>query len=189
MIERDDCPPSASEPAALEILYPRTGKSALRGLYLCEDLRSLVPPAGAFVYTNFIASLDGRIALERPEEMRKVQRRKHYRVLRPDMVREVNLKSVPEGEALVELKRDSVIEQDISASGLALQTTVPVPAGAILGFVLDLDSGTVTCDAEVVRTNEVSPGTYKVGLQFADISAEDQDRIASYVLEKQLEKP
>jgi riboflavin biosynthesis pyrimidine reductase len=67
MIKRDDCPPTASESAALEVLYPRTGKSALRGLYLCEDLRSLVPAGGAFVYTNFITSLDGRIALERPE--------------------------------------------------------------------------------------------------------------------------
>jgi riboflavin biosynthesis pyrimidine reductase len=49
------------------MLYPETGRSELMGLYLSEDLRSLVPEQGAYVYTNFITSLDGRIAVRGPE--------------------------------------------------------------------------------------------------------------------------
>lgn len=45
------------------MLYPRSEAVALSGLYLRQDLRSLVPPAGAFVYSNFVTSLDGRIAI------------------------------------------------------------------------------------------------------------------------------
>lgn len=36
----------------------------LEGLYLAQALRTLGDPARAFVYSNFIASLDGRIALK-----------------------------------------------------------------------------------------------------------------------------
>jgi riboflavin biosynthesis pyrimidine reductase len=70
MIDRDDCPPSPSGSRELEALYPAAGKSGLKGLYLCEDLRSLVPVDGSYVYTNFVASLDGRIAVERPDSGR-----------------------------------------------------------------------------------------------------------------------
>jgi hypothetical protein len=51
----------------LQALYPTSGKESLSGLYLCEDLRASVPEAGTYVYTNFITSLDGRIALKSPE--------------------------------------------------------------------------------------------------------------------------
>jgi riboflavin biosynthesis pyrimidine reductase len=51
----------------LRALYPALGKESLSGLYLCENLRDLVPKVGSYVYTNFITSLDGRIALENPQ--------------------------------------------------------------------------------------------------------------------------
>jgi hypothetical protein len=51
----------------LQALYPALGKESLSGLYLCEDLRGLVPKVGSYVCTNFITSLDGRIALEDPQ--------------------------------------------------------------------------------------------------------------------------
>ena len=49
-------------------LYPATGREvALEGLYLGEDLRALSDELGrAVVYTNFITSLDGRIAIPHP---------------------------------------------------------------------------------------------------------------------------
>jgi riboflavin biosynthesis pyrimidine reductase len=67
MAEKQDCPPAAADAPALEVLYPEAGTAGLTGLYLCEDLRSRVPGEGSHVYTNFITSLDGRIALERSE--------------------------------------------------------------------------------------------------------------------------
>lgn len=49
----------------LERLYPQPGRVALTGLYLCENLRALIPRQGTYLYSNFITSLDGRIALAR----------------------------------------------------------------------------------------------------------------------------
>jgi riboflavin biosynthesis pyrimidine reductase len=51
----------------LRMLYPKLMQVSLTGRYLCEDLRSLVPESGAFVYSNFITSLDGRIAVAAPD--------------------------------------------------------------------------------------------------------------------------
>lgn len=47
-------------PAPLEVV-------ALKGLYLNQRLQKLGTSSQPFVYTNFIASLDGRISLEHPE--------------------------------------------------------------------------------------------------------------------------
>ena len=46
-------------------LYPSTGQVALQGLYLAHDLRRLAVDK-PFVYANFVASLDGRIAIPDP---------------------------------------------------------------------------------------------------------------------------
>ncbi len=43
-------------------LYPTNEALPLRGLYLNHDLRAHARPERAFVYTNFIASLDGHIS-------------------------------------------------------------------------------------------------------------------------------
>ncbi|MFO7631742.1 MAG: dihydrofolate reductase family protein [Caldilinea sp.] len=43
-------------------LYPTTAQVALEGLYLAHDLRRLAADK-PFVYANFVASLDGRIAI------------------------------------------------------------------------------------------------------------------------------
>jgi len=45
-------------------LYPQTGTKPLSGLYLGQDLRSILTTCqDSLVYTNFVTSLDGRIAL------------------------------------------------------------------------------------------------------------------------------
>ena len=45
-------------------LYPHTGTKPLSGLYLGQDLRSILATCrDSLVYTNFVTSLDGRIAL------------------------------------------------------------------------------------------------------------------------------
>ncbi|WP_295886188.1 dihydrofolate reductase family protein [uncultured Thiohalocapsa sp.] len=50
----------------LLMLYPQAKPVPLCGLYLCEDLRSQIAASGTFVYSNFITSLDGRIAVADP---------------------------------------------------------------------------------------------------------------------------
>ncbi len=48
-------------------LYPLPQREvALHGLYLGHDLRKAVQPGQAFVYSNYITSLDGRIAIPHP---------------------------------------------------------------------------------------------------------------------------
>ena len=47
-------------------LYPESGTAPLQGLYLRSDIRARAA-LSPLVYTNFITSLDGRIALVRPD--------------------------------------------------------------------------------------------------------------------------
>lgn len=59
--------PATAADTGLRRLYPSPSDVDLSGLYLCEDLRGLIPPSGLYAYSNFITSLDGRIAVSRPE--------------------------------------------------------------------------------------------------------------------------
>ncbi|NBC49303.1 MAG: pyrimidine reductase [Gammaproteobacteria bacterium] len=65
MTEPAAAAPSEHDALGLQMLYPRSESVPLSGLYLGHDLRSLLPASGSFVYSNFITSLDGRIALPR----------------------------------------------------------------------------------------------------------------------------
>ena len=47
----------------LNQIYPTLAESQLEGLYLCQALRQIASPGDVYVYTNFITSLDGRIAV------------------------------------------------------------------------------------------------------------------------------
>lgn len=52
-----------SSPTLLTRLYPTAAQVSLAGTYLAHELRQQEKPKRPFIYTNFIASLDGRIAL------------------------------------------------------------------------------------------------------------------------------
>lgn len=52
-----------TSPFLLTRLYPTTARVPLAGAYLAHALRQRAQPERPFVYTNFIASLDGRIAM------------------------------------------------------------------------------------------------------------------------------
>jgi riboflavin biosynthesis pyrimidine reductase len=52
-----------SESEILQLYPPEPGARPLKGLYLAHDLRSNSRMDRPFVYTNFITSLDGRIAI------------------------------------------------------------------------------------------------------------------------------
>jgi riboflavin biosynthesis pyrimidine reductase len=58
--------------SVLQIHPRRRAGLALRGLYLAHELRAQGDPAQPFVYTNFIASLDGRISEVGPAGRRRV---------------------------------------------------------------------------------------------------------------------
>jgi len=64
---RDGQQNAAGTPAGLRVLYPVPGDARLEGLYLGHDLRRCMRPDGSFVYSNFVASLDGRVAVAAPE--------------------------------------------------------------------------------------------------------------------------
>jgi riboflavin biosynthesis pyrimidine reductase len=51
---------------SLQQLYPERRRVPLHGLYLCEDLRAHTTDDAVYIYSNFITSLDGRIALGSP---------------------------------------------------------------------------------------------------------------------------
>ena len=60
---------NGQDEAGLQRLYPQRRHVNLTGLYLGEDLRSLIPKDNSqcYVYTNFLTSLDGRIAVTDPD--------------------------------------------------------------------------------------------------------------------------
>jgi riboflavin biosynthesis pyrimidine reductase len=49
----------------LQALYPEPQRRALEGLYLSDDLRRCAASDCVYLYSNFITSLDGRIAVSR----------------------------------------------------------------------------------------------------------------------------
>lgn len=51
----------------IRLLPTPSKKIALKGLYLRQRLHKVGSPNNAFVYANFLSSLDGRIALEHPK--------------------------------------------------------------------------------------------------------------------------
>ena len=51
----------------IQQLYPEHRPVAFPGLYLAHDLRRLGNAAKPYVYANFVSSLDGRIAVPRPD--------------------------------------------------------------------------------------------------------------------------
>ena len=63
MTSSDTSGPARVTAAGLRQLYPQPREIPLEGLYLCHDLRRLVAPGRVYVYSNFITSLDGRIAV------------------------------------------------------------------------------------------------------------------------------
>jgi riboflavin biosynthesis pyrimidine reductase len=72
-MDRFDPDPSAQQTGTVLRIHPHGQVAvALRGLYLSHDLRAAGDPARPFVYTNFIASLDGRISEAGPGRRRQV---------------------------------------------------------------------------------------------------------------------
>lgn len=55
------------QPRPLLALYPEPGEMPLEGLYLSHDLRRCRRPDKVYVYSNFISSLDGRIAVAKAQ--------------------------------------------------------------------------------------------------------------------------
>jgi riboflavin biosynthesis pyrimidine reductase len=63
MSDLDATDESAASHGRLLALYPKTGHHPLQGLYLSNELRGCVSADRVYVYSNFISSLDGRIAV------------------------------------------------------------------------------------------------------------------------------
>ncbi len=55
------------EQPLLQLYPPPNAERALRGLYLAHDVRQFARAAAPYIYANFVTSLDGRIAIPRPD--------------------------------------------------------------------------------------------------------------------------
>jgi riboflavin biosynthesis pyrimidine reductase len=67
MVTQQPTTAASGSSRSLLALYPEPERTALEGLYLSHDLRRCRRGADPFVYSNFIASLDGRIAVADPQ--------------------------------------------------------------------------------------------------------------------------
>jgi hypothetical protein len=59
----DRTPESTLHHPGLQALYPEPHHHALEGLYLSSELRRCVSSDSVYIYSNFITSLDGRVAV------------------------------------------------------------------------------------------------------------------------------
>jgi len=66
MVEQTKTAKAPGESRSLIALYPERERPPLEGLYLSDDLRRCRHGGTPVVYSNFIASLDGRIAVSDP---------------------------------------------------------------------------------------------------------------------------
>jgi len=67
MVTQEKTTTASRKPQPLIALYPERGRAALEGLYLGHNLRRCRRDGKPFVYSNFSASLDGRIAVSDPQ--------------------------------------------------------------------------------------------------------------------------
>jgi hypothetical protein len=67
MVTQQPTTDASGSSRSLLALYPEPERTALEGIYLSHDLRRCRRGVDPFVYSNFIASLDGRIAVADPQ--------------------------------------------------------------------------------------------------------------------------
>lgn len=133
----------------LRVLYPEAGTAPLEGLYLSHKLRRHLADDEAFVYSNFIASLDGRIALMNretglPEVPQETANDRDWRLLLElaapadaIIVSGRYIRQLDEGTAQAEPPFEDATPEDIIAFRKALGLPVH-PALVVVSNSLDL---------------------------------------------------
>lgn len=137
-------------------------------------------------------SLDGRLEfLTLPKDIETIERRLAFRLatsIRPETLYKV----VIDAEMLATDTGNSVPGTivDLSQGGLCLSSQAHLMSGERLGLQAILgDCGQITARVQVVRVEEPPPGKMnrRIHCQFTDISRVDRDRVARFLMKRQLE--
>ncbi|MGB9792047.1 MAG: flagellar brake protein [Thermacetogeniaceae bacterium] len=127
------------------------------------------------------------IAVEKPQEFTKIQRRSYIRVPARIPVRFTLLDDQKQPTDL----NSSSETIDISGGGVALLSSTPIPCGSYLEMELDVPrKGTIRVLGKVARTEEKKTEygkTTLLGISFVEIDESDRDKIIQYVFEIQRE--
>lgn len=171
-----------------------------------KQLRSRAFAAGTLVHASYIhdrkrfrfvseftgISSDGAVShLRLPATIEVIERRSSFRLqtaIRPLAI----YRLVIDGQNLPEDPSNQIeaTVADISEGGLCLTTRQPVRTGERLGFHAALpEAGEIRARLRVTDVDEPAKGnlTRRVHCQFTDISLADCDRIARYLMRRQLE--
>lgn len=169
-------------------------------------LRTRPLPIGAFVRATYVASnrrwrflsevtgvsLDGNIQyLELPASIESSDRRTVFRLgtaLRPETVYRVAVNSDQGAEPRQDKLDATVI--DLSEGGVCLSSRQDAEMGEWLGIVVRLPLiGDVTARMKVTGTELPRPGqlNHRIHCQFAEITRGDRDKIARFVMRRQIE--
>lgn len=137
-------------------------------------------------------SADGAFdILALPDEIGGGDRRDRFRLplaLKPDTVYRMVVKGEDDGGAEAPGLKCTII--DLSEGGVRLSSSQPLTVGEWLGVQFTLPGeGVIRARMVVLRVERPDRGrtSYRAGCQFRGISLRDQDRIARYLLRRQLE--
>ncbi len=123
-------------------------------------------------------------AVENSPVVQEVQRRRHYRIFLPQLLQQALPRDLAENPLKIDARRP--LDGNLSAGGLAVISNQQVPAGSLFELQFAVDRTEMAAEAVVIRCGELRPGSYKLAFQFRNLSASQEDRIARFVLEKQL---
>jgi c-di-GMP-binding flagellar brake protein YcgR len=124
------------------------------------------------------------LLLRRPDSVRKVQRRRHFRlpVVLPVYYEVTGAESTLKGSTL-----------DLSGGGLSISMAEPLASGQELQLKLELPDGfAINAKGRVVSCTEVEaavkPRRYSAGIQFLGLSPQMEERIIGYIFQEQRQR-
>ncbi|MFC1504092.1 PilZ domain-containing protein [Spirochaetota bacterium] len=129
-----------------------------------------------------------RLTLSMPGIFKKVQRRKHYRVRLKNMIKRFDISGSPGGKRKPSVSLKDIVERDLSAGGISVQSKKPIKEGCLLKMELRIHGNMLSLEAEVRRCIKKSVSLYDISASFTRISRDDRERIMGYILKKQLDK-
>lgn len=129
------------------------------------------------------------VNLDKPADFKRIQRRKSFRLKTLINVKIAPTPEDPDGNP----NYSPATGLDISAGGMEVMTSTPFQKDTVLMMKFDLwvDKKTVHTfflNAEIRRVALASPGNYKLGLEFLNLTKSDTDKIYQFIFKKSAEK-
>lgn len=101
--------------------------------------------------------------------------------------RHIRVRTIEDDPIYVEIKniREKSIDISEGGVGIILKNIGELEPNQIYNIKLELRENTYDLKGKVVYITEVESGTYKIGIQFTDISQKVEDIIFKYILDRQ----